>query len=116
MSLVVRWIIIALILTTAWAAPAAAQSAAGRGKLIVTVSDPSGAVIPDATVTLVGLDETTKATPIPPAKTTDKGAVTFDGLALGRYSSAPSSPGSRWACCATSASTAATTSTSSCCR
>jgi len=68
------------------AQPAQTQAPAQRGKLIVTVADPSGAVIPEATVTLIGLDETTKATPIPSMKTTDKGLATFENLSLGRYS------------------------------
>ena len=53
--------------------------------LVVTVADPSGAVIPDASVTLVGLEDATKLTPVPAAKTIDKGTATFVGLAPGRY-------------------------------
>jgi hypothetical protein len=74
-----------LIAALAWPAPGAAQTPA-RGKLIITVSDPSGAVIPDATVTIVGLDDSTKAVSIAPGKTAANGAATFEGLALGRYS------------------------------
>lgn len=65
---------------------AAAQAASQRGKLIVTVVDPSGGVIPGATVAVFGLDNATKAATIPPAKTTDKGIATFENLVLGRYS------------------------------
>jgi hypothetical protein len=64
----------------------AAQTSGGRGKLIVTVSDPSGAIIPDATVTIVGLEADGKAAAIPPAKTVANGSVTFEGLVPGRYS------------------------------
>ena len=45
------------------AQPAQTQAPAQRGKLIVTVADPSGAVIPEATVTLIGLDETMREQP-----------------------------------------------------
>ncbi len=62
------------------------QRTGARGKLVVTVSDPSGAVIPAATVTLLGLDEATKAGPVAPAKTLDNGSATFDGLVPGKYS------------------------------
>jgi hypothetical protein len=64
----------------------AAQTSAARGKLTVTVSDQSGAVIPEATVSLVGVDAATKASVLQPAKTLANGAVTFEGLVLGRYS------------------------------
>lgn len=63
-----------------------AQSSAQRGRLIVTVADPSGGVIPDAVVTLVGVDATTRDVTVAPAKTTEKGVATFEGLVLGRYS------------------------------
>jgi hypothetical protein len=64
----------------------AAQASGGRGKLIVTVSDPSGAVIPDATVTIVALEAASKPVTVPPAKTVANGSVTFEGLVPGRYS------------------------------
>ena len=56
----------------------AAQTAGARGKLIVTVSDPSGAVIPEATVTIVGLEADSKAAAVPPATTAANGSVTFE--------------------------------------
>ena len=38
-----------------WVAlPAAAQTPAATGKLIVTVADQTGAILPNATVTMVG--------------------------------------------------------------
>ena len=74
-------------------ASAAAQSAAPRGQLTVTVADPSGAVIPGATVTVIGLDTATKAATIPPATTTNKGVATFVDLVLGRYSITADFPG-----------------------
>jgi hypothetical protein len=71
--------------------PVAAQ--AGRARIIVTVVDPSGAVIPDASITLVALDPGATVTPIPPVKTTDKGIATVENLAPGRYSVTASFPG-----------------------
>jgi len=64
---------------------AAAQTPA-RGRLIITVTDPSGAVVPEAKVTIVGLEAATKEPSFPPAKTAANGAATFEGLATGRYS------------------------------
>src|SRR5713101_5740760 len=75
--------LVATLVPPAWAT---AQTTAQRGRLIITVADPSGAVIPDATVTIVGVDNATKVADVPSAKTTDKGVATFDGLVLGRYS------------------------------
>jgi len=71
----------------------AAQTQPARGKLLVTVADPSGAIVAGADVTLVGIDDATKAAAIAPAKTTDKGAATFDGLVPGRYSLSADFPG-----------------------
>ncbi len=73
------------------APPAWAQAA--RARVIVTVVDPSGGVIPDATVSLIGLEDATKAAAVEPVKTTDKGLATFEGVALGRYSIQGSFPG-----------------------
>ena len=83
------------MLLTFLAFPAAgrAQAPAPRGNLIVTVVDPSSAVIPEATVTIAGLEDATKTTAVLPAKTTPKGAVTFEGLAPGRYSITAEFPG-----------------------
>jgi hypothetical protein len=72
---------------------ARAQAPAQRGRLIVTVADPSGAIVQDANVTVVGLDTATKAVTLPPVKTTDKGTAIFEGLVLGRYSIRAEFPG-----------------------
>ncbi len=89
------WFAMALSLTVAFLVPgrAAAQAAAQRGRLIVTVADPSGAVVPDSTVTVVGLDPATKVATLQPIKTSDKGAAVFEGLVLGRYSIRAEFPG-----------------------
>ena len=82
-----RWSRLALAALTIAALPATglAQPATPRGSLVVTVVDPSGAVIPEATVTVAGLDDSTKAATLAPAKTTANGSATFPGLVPGRY-------------------------------
>jgi hypothetical protein len=75
------------------AVPSFAQTRNDAGKLIVTVVDPSGGVIPNASVTIVGLEAATKAATAEPVKTTDKGLATFDGLPPGRYSITGEFPG-----------------------
>lgn len=55
-------------------------------RLTVTVLDPSGAVVPNATVTLVGLEPATKARPVAPVKSNDKGLATIESIEPGRYS------------------------------
>jgi hypothetical protein len=70
--------LIVLVATTALAQPRS-------GRLLVTVVDPSGGVIPEATVTVAGQDDATKKTSIAPVKTSDRGLATIEGLALGRY-------------------------------
>jgi hypothetical protein len=72
--------------------PARAQTPA-RAKVIVTVSDPSGGVIPAATVTLIGLEPATKAAAVPAAQTREGGTVTFENLVPGRYSIGAEFPG-----------------------
>src|SRR5262249_8683934 len=59
----------------------------------VTVVDQSGAVVPDATVTLVGLDEATKANTIAPAKSSEKGEATIESVTPGRYAIHADFPG-----------------------
>ena len=63
------------------------------GRLIVTVIDPSGAVIPGATVTIAGVDEVTSAAAIAPVKTSDKGVAAVEALTPGRYAIRAESPG-----------------------
>jgi hypothetical protein len=93
---------------------ARAQAPAQRGRLIVTVADPSGAIVQDANVTVVGLDTATKAVTLPPVKTTDKGTAIFEGLVLGRYSIRAEFPGFEMGLLR-DIKVAATTNTSSCC-
>ena len=65
-------------------APAAAQ-VPSPAKLLVTVADPSGAVIPGATVSILGEDAATKSVTPAPVKASDKGLATIENLPLGRY-------------------------------
>lgn len=83
----------AAILVLLVAPAVTAQTRTDTGKLIVTVVDPSGGVIPNARVTVVGLEAATKAATIDPVKTTDRGLATFDGLPAGRYSITGEFPG-----------------------
>ncbi len=64
-----------------------------RARVIITVVDQSGAVVPDATVTLVGLEDATKAVTMSPAKTSDKGVATIENVVPGRYSIQAEFPG-----------------------
>lgn len=75
-----------------WPHPALAQ-VPRNGRLIITVVDPSGAVIPNATVTVVGVDDATKKATIAPVKTSDRGIATIERLTPGRYSVAGEFPG-----------------------
>ena len=55
------------------------------GRLIVTVVDTSGAVVPGATVTVSGLDDGARAAAFAPVTSSDKGVATVDRLLPGRY-------------------------------
>jgi hypothetical protein len=77
------WLATILAILTV-AAPVFAQGQ--RGRLLVTVADPTGAVIPDARVAVIGLDDATKVAIVPSAQTSAEGVATFSGLVPGRYS------------------------------
>ena len=64
---------------------AASAQTARDARLTVTITDPSGAVVPGATVTVTGLDDASRAMTTGPTKASDKGVATIDGLAPGRY-------------------------------
>ncbi len=84
--------LLACTLVCAVAGSAFAQ-AAREARLIVTVVDQTGAVIPNATVSRIGLEESTKKVTLAPVKSNDKGLATFEHLALGRYSVQGEFPG-----------------------
>jgi hypothetical protein len=81
-----RGILLAAALCTAAATsgPAFAQTAQ-EGRLIVTVVDASGAIVPGATVTVSGLDDGSRAAAFPPLTSSDKGVATLERLLPGRY-------------------------------
>src|SRR5262245_21514554 len=62
----------------------AGAQTARDARLTITVTDPSGGVVPNATVTITSLDETGGPGP-KPLTTSEKGVVAFEGLAAGRY-------------------------------
>src|SRR5687768_8643836 len=78
-AFLLRAAVIALLL----AAPVAAQNARD-GRLLITVADQTGAVLPGATVTLI-FQDAQNAPAITPATTSTQGAATFQALAQGRY-------------------------------
>jgi Carboxypeptidase regulatory-like domain len=63
-----------------------AQAAAQAGTLVVTVVDTTGAVLPGATVKVVGLEPANKSAAIAPVIATADGIATIQKLAPGRYS------------------------------
>jgi hypothetical protein len=65
-------------------APAGAQ-APRPGRLIVTVADQTSAVIPNATVTVTGIEQSTSGVKVAPVQTTAQGIATLEGLPPGRY-------------------------------
>jgi hypothetical protein len=84
----------ALALVALLSSPAAmAQPAPPTGTLRVTVTDPSGAVVPGATVTVTGAEDATRGSPISPATTTDVGIATISNLKTGRYTITAEFPG-----------------------
>ena len=82
----------ALIAASVMPAPAGAQ-APGDSRVQVTVVDPSGAVVPDATVTLVGLEAATQALAVPAAKTNERGIALLERVRPGRYTISAEFPG-----------------------
>ena len=88
-SVAVLWVAVLFALASG---VASAQPA--KASLVVTAADPSGAVIPNATVRMVGLEDATKAAAVPPVKTTDKGIATIQGPPPGGMRFTASSPDS----------------------
>src|SRR5689334_16967368 len=79
------WVCVCAALVLLAPAPSFAQTSR-QARIIVTVVDSTGGVLQNATVTVVGLESATKATPLKPAKTDDRGQVTFENVVPGRYS------------------------------
>ena len=75
-------------------APAVASAQAAReGRVQVTVVDPSGLVVPEAVVTIIGLEPSTQALTLPEVRTTDKGVAIVERVPPGRYSIRAEFPG-----------------------
>jgi hypothetical protein len=74
--------------------PSGLQAQPARtARVQITVVDPSSAVVPDATVDLVGLEQATQAATMPTAKTSATGVAIIEGVVPGRYSLRASFPG-----------------------
>ena len=79
-------VLISLLLVTGLSAPSSARAqGAQQGRLIVTVVDTSGAVVPGATVTVSALDDGARAATFAPVTSSERGVATIDGLLPGRY-------------------------------
>ncbi len=75
-----------LVLCSILVTPCLVRAQSGQdGRLIVTVVDTSGAVVPGATVTVSGLDDGARAATFPPISSSDNGVATLDRLLPGRY-------------------------------
>jgi hypothetical protein len=72
--------------------PSAAAAQARDARLLLTVLDQTGAIIPNAVVTAVRLDDA-KKTVIGPVKTSDKGVATLTDLLPGMYAVEAEFPG-----------------------
>ncbi len=84
--------VVAVFLVMLGTAPAFAQ-APQRGRLVVTVIDQTGAVIPRAVVTATGQDEATQAAGPQTTTTSGVGSAALDGLVAGRYTIQVEFPG-----------------------
>ncbi|MGH7185114.1 MAG: carboxypeptidase-like regulatory domain-containing protein, partial [Pseudomonadota bacterium] len=80
----------ALLLVTA--VPGLAQTPGSRGRLVVTVVDQTGRVLPTAKVRVTGQDAETSATAVEPAASAAD-VATFESLGFGRYTIQAEFPG-----------------------
>jgi hypothetical protein len=81
------------LIALASAMPAWAQAVSEAGRLFVTVADPSGAVIPNARVTIAAQDHSAASMRPAPAVTAANGVAVLDALPLGRYTIQAEFPG-----------------------
>jgi hypothetical protein len=75
---------LAAVLVASFVAPAAAQQTR-ETRMLITVIDQTNAVIPGATVTVIGAEPLTQKTDHPPVQSTSTGLATVTGLTPGRY-------------------------------
>ena len=93
MKLLHRTILVALALLGAGAHPALAQAGRQTGTLRVVVKDPSGAVIPNATVVARGIETSNADVAIPAAASDGQGVAIAANVPVGRYSVTAAFPG-----------------------
>ena len=86
-------VFLALLLAAAVAAPPAVAQPHQTGTLRIVVKDPSGAVIPNATVTVSGAEPTTRGLVIPDVQSDGQGVATVPNLPAGRYTVSAAFPG-----------------------
>ena len=75
------------------AAPAFAQTSADPARLVVTVTDQTGGVIPNAKVTVTAQDAANATAAIAPVTTAESGIATVERLKAGRYTIQAEFPG-----------------------
>jgi hypothetical protein len=91
---VLLWkLVLPLVVLAAAPAPLAAQAPPRRGRLIVTVSDQTGLVIPNATVRVTSQDAPAAGGPAKPLATGGTGVAVADDLPDGRYTIEVEFPG-----------------------
>ncbi|MEO7192244.1 MAG: carboxypeptidase regulatory-like domain-containing protein [Vicinamibacterales bacterium] len=89
-----RLVIAVIVLLGAVLSPLGARAqTAQRGRLLVTVTDPSGGVIPGAAVAVAGLEPATREATLDPVKSVETGVATIANLLPGRYSVSVEFPG-----------------------
>src|ERR1700720_1262457 len=90
-----RWTAVGLVLALCGLLPARPVSAQapGEARLLLTVVDTTGGVLPGATVTVTGLEDATRAAVTQPTTTSAQGLATLAGLRPGRYSIQVEFPG-----------------------
>ena len=74
-----------LLLLFLTAVSAGAQTPPRPGRLSVTVADQTGAIIPNATVTVTGIEQSTSTVKVAPVQTSVQGIATLENLPPGRY-------------------------------
>ena len=85
--------LVAVLLVAGLAAPAAAQVQPRRGRLIVTVADQSGLVVPNASVRAAAQDAPAPADARKPVMTGGTGVALIEDLSEGRYTIEVAFPG-----------------------
>jgi hypothetical protein len=82
---IIRVCLVAAVVNVAALVTTAMAQTPPVAKLLITVVDTTGGVLPNATVTIVGTEPATKAATLEAVKSDDKGQATVDKLVPGRY-------------------------------